>query len=406
MLLGTALAQSPFPPGLNAAQRKLYRDALAEKAQPIYADARDSLNSADARARELGVTGTCPARTVALLEKLNVKPPPPRELALGPAPIFDTPEMMDERTVAGEQAKRLLIEALETAGKLDAGQSIARFQSAAEAEATPGAAHFDLAIALDRAGRAADAEKAWRTVARIKGAVGYDASARLAALAVERGDAGAARTALELAESAFPGPAVRVLHAELELALNDPAAAQTAARKALEASPGDPRALCAMARAQLALGNAGVAGLLAARAASADPDDAAPILVQMEIARAAHLPAAELAAARAAVEADPDSARAELALGRVLFERGQFRDADQALTQAATLAPRSAEPHLALARLRLDGDGDAQAALAEAKLFLTLCIRPPPPGHPIHALLQRCEEALKPKAQASVVQSQ
>ena len=62
LLLGQALVQSPFPRGLNAEQRKLYRDALAEKAQPIYADARDSLNSADARARELGVTGPCPAR--------------------------------------------------------------------------------------------------------------------------------------------------------------------------------------------------------------------------------------------------------------------------------------------------------------------------------------------------------
>jgi len=40
----------------------------------------------------------------------------------------------------------------------------------------------------------------------------------------------------------------------------------------------------------------------------------------------------------------------------------------------------------------------------EAKLFLNLSTQPPPPGHPIHALVQRCEEALKQRGQASVVQ--
>jgi tetratricopeptide (TPR) repeat protein len=161
-----------------------------------------------------------------------------------------------------------------------------------------------------------------------------------------------------------------------------------------------------MARAQLALGNPGAAKLLAVRAAKADPADPAPLLVQAEIARSAREPAAELAAAEAAAEIDPDSPHALLALGRALFERGRFREANEALTQAVALAPRSPDPHLALALLRLDGDGNAQAALAEAKLFLTLCIQPPPPGHPIHALVQRCEEALKPTPQASVVQSQ
>ena len=158
----------------------------------------------------------------------------------------------------------------------------------------------------------------------------------------------------------------------------------------------------------------------------------------MEVARAAHDPAAELAAAKAAAEADPDSPQAALALGRVLFEHGQTdaalnqleeaaqmdrasypaalaygqalaaagetRDAEDQLTQAAMLAPKAPEPHLELARLKLDGEGDAQAALQEAKLFLTLTTPPPPPGHPIHALVQRCEEALKQRAQASVVQ--
>jgi tetratricopeptide (TPR) repeat protein len=141
---------------------------------------------------------------------------------------------------------------------------------------------------------------------------------------------------------------------------------------------------------------------------------------------------------QAAVDADEESAAAQLALGRALYERGkekdalealaeanaldpssypaalvlgqalaatrQFPPARQALAHAVALAPKAAEPHFELARLSLDGDGDAQAALQEAKLFLNLSTQQPPPGHPIHALVQRCEEALKQRAQASVVQ--
>jgi hypothetical protein len=75
------------------------------------------------------------------------------------------------------------------------------------------------------------------------------------------------------------------------------------------------------------------------------------------------------------------------------------------LQAAIQLAPRAAAPHYELARLKLDGDRDAQTALAEAKLFLQLSIQAPPAGHPIFALVQRCEEALRQPAQASVVQS-
>jgi tetratricopeptide (TPR) repeat protein len=160
--------------------------------------------------------------------------------------------------------------------------------------------------------------------------------------------------------------------------------------------------------------------------------------VQAEVARAAGEPAAELGAVQAAAAIDADSPRVALLLGRALFERGLTDDAldqlddaaqldpssfaaqlafgealaadgdgeeaEQALTRAVALAPRAAEPHFALAQLKLDGDGDAQAALDEAKLFLTLSTKPPPPDHPVHAFLQRCEEALKQRAQASVVQ--
>ncbi|HZX96863.1 MAG TPA: tetratricopeptide repeat protein, partial [Myxococcales bacterium] len=176
----------------------------------------------------------------------------------------------------------------------------------------------------------------------------------------------------------------------------------------------------------------------AGRAAQADGSDPEPLLVKAEIARAASEPAAEVQALRAALETG-DSPQAQLELGRVLYERGdmdgalnaledaadsdaasypaalaygqalaavgQTADAEAALTRAVALAPKAPEPHFALARLKLDGDGDAQAALKEAKLFLTLSTNPPPAGHPVHALVQRCEEALRLTSQASVVQT-
>jgi Flp pilus assembly protein TadD len=159
--------------------------------------------------------------------------------------------------------------------------------------------------------------------------------------------------------------------------------------------------------------------------------------VRAEIARGAGDPAAELAAARAAVEADEDSPRAALALGRALYERGLGAEALEQLSRAVELSPYAPatrlafgaalgangqktqaveqlvlaakrapgwpEPHLELARVK-ELEGDAKTALAEAKVFLRLSSRTPPPGHPIHALVQRCEETLRTRAQASVVQ--
>lgn len=434
-LLAQALAQSPFPPGLNADQRKLYREALQEKAQPILNDSKETLQSADAKARELGVTGPCTVKVAALLDKLGAKPLPRPELQLAPLPVADAPDMMDARSAAGERTKRLLTEALAADGDL----ALEKLKLAADSESAPGPALFDYAIALDKAGDAGEAEQAYRKLSAVKGAIGFDAAARAAALAASRGDAKAAREAADAAETAMPGiVAAKVLKAQVELALGNPQAAAQAARMALQQDSTNVRALSAMARALLAQGQPGAAKLLAARAEQADPHDAEPILVRMEIARAAHEPAAELAAAKAAAEADPDSSQAALELGRVLYEHGQTdaalntledatdldpasypaalalgqvlaaagqnQDAEEQLTQAAELAPRAPQPHLELARLKLDGDGDAQAALKEAKLFLTLSTQPPPPGHPIHALVQRCEEALKQHAQASVVQ--
>jgi len=440
MLLGRAIATSPSPPGLNGDQRKLYRAALAERAEPLQAEARETLKSAEAKARELGVTGPCAQRVSALLDKLSVKAVERTQLSLAPQPVVDPPQMVDARAVEGERGKRLLGEALTAAASLAPDQSVDKFRAVAQS-APSAAAHFDLGVALDRAGRGIEAEQAYRAAASSgNGALAYEAAARTAALAAARGDAAAARESVSLARSALGDPPfARVLQASIELALGNPAVAQAAVKPALAQAPNDAGALCAMARAQLAQGRAGVARIFAARAAQADPSDPDPLLVKAAIARVSGEPAAEIEALRAAVEVDGDSSRAQLALGRALYERGQlgaaldaiqgaheldpasfgaalaygqalaaanqWKPAEQALARAIALSPRAAEPHFELARLKLDGDGDAQAALAEAKLFLNLSTQPPPPAHPIHALVQRCEEALKQRGQASVVQT-
>ncbi len=96
LLLGQALATSPFPPGLRTAeQRKLYRDAINEKAQPIFADAKETLASADSRAHELGVMGPCTVKTAALLDKLGEKVAARPELELGTPELAPVPEYVD-----------------------------------------------------------------------------------------------------------------------------------------------------------------------------------------------------------------------------------------------------------------------------------------------------------------------
>ena len=87
----------------------------------------------------------------------------------------------------------------------------------------------------------------------------------------------------------------------------------------------------------------------------------------------------------------------------MLAANGQKAQAVEQFLLAAKRAPGWPEPHLELARVK-ELDGDAKTALAEAKVFLRLSSKAPPPGHPIHALVQRCEEALRTPAQASVVQ--
>ncbi|HUJ26338.1 MAG TPA: tetratricopeptide repeat protein, partial [Myxococcales bacterium] len=212
MLLAQAIAQSPAPPSLDAEQRKLYRAALQEKAQPILDDARATLRSAGRKAQELGVTGACTAKAEALLEKLQVRQEQPAQLALAPAAVDEVPEMAGPEAVQGERAKRMLGEAL-------VAPSLERFAAAAQS-GSPGA-QLDYAIALDRAGQAKDAEGLYRQVATgAKGAIAYGAAARAAALAVSRGDAEAARAMVDQAAKIDAQPAL-VLKAEIALALGD-----------------------------------------------------------------------------------------------------------------------------------------------------------------------------------------
>src|SRR5207245_241355 len=146
------------------------------------------------------------------------------------------------------------------------------------------------------------------------------------------------------------GAAPRAIDAGPDLVARFKLAGQAApgSGSGLVRDPQDAGALCVLARAHLAQGNVGVAKLLAARAAKADPEDAEPLLVQAEIARGAGDPAAELAAARAAVETDGDSARAALALGRTLFERGLAVGALEQLSRAAELSPHAPAIRVAL----------------------------------------------------------
>jgi tetratricopeptide (TPR) repeat protein len=348
-----------------------------------------------------------------------------------------------QQAISGERARRLLDDAVAAASAMqtfDFPQDLAvRFREAAEAAPRSAPALLDYAIALDRSGKLDEAERQYRAAAAASEfpRVRFSAAARAASLALDRGDMDAVRSALEMARAALPteaGPVV--LEARIALASHDLASAHVAARAALMRDPRDVGALCALARVHLAQNEVETARILTGRAAAFGKHDAEPFIIDSEIARTQGDPAAELAAARAAVAANDESPVAALVLGRALFERGFAMDAIEQLARAVELGPeipsvrlalgcvlaaagRRAEAeaqltvavrrapgwpeiHLELARLK-EAQGDAKAALAEANLFLRLGSGAPA-GHPVHALVHRCEEALRTKAQASVVQ--
>ena len=57
-------------------------------------EARATLAGADAKARELSVTGDCATRTSALLEKLGQKAVPRAELTIAHLPVAGTPPLV------------------------------------------------------------------------------------------------------------------------------------------------------------------------------------------------------------------------------------------------------------------------------------------------------------------------
>jgi cellulose synthase operon protein C len=454
VLLAQGIAQSPPPAALNADERKQYRAQLGDKAQPLLAEAGKTLRDASARARELGVAGTCVAKVQALLGQLGDPAASRTALPEAPPELWHAPGLLDadasRPAPAGdgnvtERARRLLTEALESA-RASAFEPtpdvVGRFRAALAAAPSWSVAQLDLATMLDRQGAADEAEKMYRQVARLAAAgdeARQAATARAATLALARGDGPAARQAVEDAQHALPASLWPLeLRAELEVSLRDDRAAQQPARAVLTRAPKSVAALCALARAHLSSGFAGTARLLALRAAEGAPRDARPHLVLAAVAHKNGEPASELSALKAAAAADPRSAAAaqilgealhgsgledeavaqltlatqlaprdaapHLVLGGLLASLGRPARAVEELSLAARLSPRAAQPHLELARLHLDAEQDPKSALAEAEKFLQLSPAAPPPGHPVYLLVQRCDQALKGHGQAPVVQ--
>ena len=347
----------------------------------------------------------------------------------------------------GEHARRLLDEALlsirelEHKGLAPTDEIVAKFREAAQAAPKAVSAQFDLAVALEKAGKTDDATATWRAAAAATQGpkeLRLMAAERAVQLALLQKNAQAARAGAELAARIDDSPRSRSLAAEVELASGDAQAALAKARTALMQAPKDVRALCALARAQTALGQPGTAKLLAHRAASIDARDARPHLVLAELASYSNDGVAELAELKSAAASDPKSLQAQILLGNLMLQRGDATgaagpfekaaqiDPDSAaarlglgaslaaqggkaaraieeLEAAATLAPSAAEPHLLIARLKMT-DGDAATALEEARLFVKLSPQLPA-NHQVHALLQRAEKALAAKAPAPAVHS-
>src|SRR2546423_13677293 len=127
---------------------------------------------------------------------------------------------------AGEHARRLLDDALLASTPehaTDAPQDLVpRFKVAAEAAPRFVPALLDYAVALDRAANLEQAEAAYLAAASAADfpELRFAAAERAASLALDRGDADAARAAVALAHAAVPGdPAPFVLQAQVSLGL-------------------------------------------------------------------------------------------------------------------------------------------------------------------------------------------
>lgn len=160
--------------------------------------------------------------------------------------------------------------------------------------------------------------------------------------AMARNDFDAARTAFTQAVLKAPAsPQARFLLGFFHYVDNDFVQAETTLRKARELAPQDPRTALFLALT--------LDGL--ARPAEA----AAAFEVTLQLEAKAKRP-------------NPET---HIAYARMLFAEGRLPDAQQQVSRALTLNPRSREAHYEQARLRFEA-GNFPAAIAEATLALPL----------------------------------
>jgi len=412
---------------MNGDQRKLYRAALAERAEPLQAKRARRLKSAEGEGALSSRDGPMRAAVVRA-RQLRSKRRRARSSASRPSRSW-TPADVDARAVEGERGKR----SRQPSRAASLAPTVRREVPGRGAVGAPAAAISISGGARSRGawhrGRAASAP-----LPRPGVAPSHTRRGPAAALAARAGRGGRARkrVARRSALGDPPSPACWWRH---RAGPREPGGGAGGGQA--RACPGadDAGALCAMARAQLAQGHLGVARIFAARAAQADASDPDPLLVKAAIARTSGTCRGDRGPARGGevdgtrlvpARSRPRSLRAGAAGSSAGRDRGGRRArsivlwsiagvragarrrepgeaAEQALARAIALSPRAAEPHFELARLKLDGDGDAQAALAE-QTFLNLSTSRrlrdtrSMPGAALR-------EALKQRGQASVVQT-
>jgi tetratricopeptide (TPR) repeat protein len=227
-----------------------------------------------------------------------------------------------------------------------------------------------LALASLRDGDLAAAEAALRPVEKSRDPLVLRARGEWA---LASGDAAGAVSWLTTAAKARPEAAVQVALGEAHLLRGDGPAALAAFGGARRYAPESWGARLGRARAQLVLGRSTRAEAeLLELLAQLPPEAPASLRAGANAALAEALlrrpreRERALGAAREAVRLDPRSAAAQLALGRVLAEKGEGAEAAPYFARAADLAPRDPRVHLARGTFlatRPDGRDEAHRSL-------------------------------------------
>jgi hypothetical protein len=210
--LAFGLSEARAPRGAGEAQRALFSEALAEKAQPLFERARTSLESAVARAREAGMEPTCLSGVPPLLARLDPQrygPRLERLVEMGADAATASPEIVLAR--APDAPAAWLVAAR---GLVDAGRPQAALVLLSRFGADDGhlAEALELrARALDGAERHDDARALWRLL--MERFPDRPMAPRVAAerALVMRDDEGA-RALLEKLHAAVPGDAAVALN--------------------------------------------------------------------------------------------------------------------------------------------------------------------------------------------------